>query len=359
MVHFCSAPWPNITPPLTRKSRITALEAEANAGGTPEYRECVEGSYAYEQHVRFRIAKNGGKPFRRHDWVIGSGLPAGTLLYAFHDAMGLPPARPGRTWFNGPDKDVVRYENVNFEPWGPPRTGTAWPNRMRYSQRMVTARPLPAGNYVVYPNWIWPGGEVCNGFRAFAEELADLTVAHLAVAAPPYTVHEAFFDPVAIGAGVGADGSNGVLKPAAFTVGGASATVTSLTWETGVVTMELDPSASLAGHAVDFIALDGSVSLTLSFDDATQGGGSLTWSVAAQPWNAGDLLMLRIRSANVIITPPTATPTPMPTVAPTATPTATPTPAATPTPTPMCRGCLTDLPAVSNSFSARILRHSP
>ena len=117
-------------------------------------------------------------------------------------------------------------------------------------------------------------------------------------------------------------------------LGGANTTISSLKWESGTATMTLDPSTSLAGHAVDFIALDGSVSLTLSFDDATQSGGALTWSVASQPWNAGDLLMLRIRSANVIITPPTATPTPTPTAAPTATPTATPTPAATPTPTP-------------------------
>ena len=37
----------------------------------------------------------------------------------------------------------------------------------------------------------------------------------------------------------------------------------------------------------------------LTFDDATHGGsGSLTWSVASQPWRAGDLLMLRIRAAN-------------------------------------------------------------
>ena len=99
-----------------------------------------------------------------------------------------------------------------------------------------------------------------------------------------------------IGAAVGADGTSGVLKPAAFTVGGASATITSLKWESGVVTMTPNPSASLAGHAIDFIALDGSVSLSLSFDDATQsGGGALTWSVANQPWNAGDKLMLRVR----------------------------------------------------------------
>ena len=93
---------------------------------------------------------------------------------------------------------------------------------------------------------------------------------------------------------VGADGANGVLKPAAFTVGGASATITSLKWETAV-TMELSPSASLAGHAVDFIALDGSVTThPVVRRRHPERRGALTWSVAAQPWHAGDLLMLRI-----------------------------------------------------------------
>ena len=96
---------------------------------------------------------------------------------------------------------------------------------------------------------------------------------------PPGTLHEAFFDPVDIGTAVGADSSDGVLKPAAFTVGGANTTISSLKWEAGTATMALSPSASLSGYAIDFIALDGSVSLTLSFDDATQSGGTLTWSV--------------------------------------------------------------------------------
>ena len=34
--------------------------------------------------------------------------------------------------------------------------------------------------------------------------------------------------------------------------------------------MELEPSVSLAGHHADFIALDGSVSLRLDFDDASE-----------------------------------------------------------------------------------------
>ena len=268
------------------KSRIAALEAEANAGGTPEYRRCVELNYQWVARTTYSIATYG-LVNRRLDYAMASGLPAGTVVFENDQAMGLLPDRGGLGWFDGPDKDVMRYEYLNFRPWGP-----RFPDAMRYSQRMVTARPLPAGDYVFYPNWLSPTTEICNKDWSIGD---NRTVAYLAVTAPSGTVHEAFFDPVAIGAAIGADGSNGVLKPAAFTVGGASATITSLKWEAGVVTMELNPSASLAGHAVDFIALDGSVTSTLSFDDATQGGGgALTWSVANQPWQAGDLLMLRI-----------------------------------------------------------------
>ena len=124
---------------------------------------------------------------------------------------------------------------------------------------------------------------VCARYPAIADTYRELTIS---VTAPAGTLHEAFFDPVAIGSAVGADATNGVLKPAAFTVGGARATISSLKWESGTATMTLNPSASLAGHAVDFIALDGSVSLTLSFDDATQSGGTLTWSVG-EPALAG------------------------------------------------------------------------
>ena len=166
---------------------------------------------------------------------------------------------------------------------------------MRYTRRTVTARPLPAGDYVFYPNWLPPSVLICNKDWSIGY---NRTIVYLTVAAPGGTLHEAFFDPVAIGAAVGADGSDGVLKPAAFTVGGASATITSLKWESGTVTMALNPTASLAEYAIDFIDVNGTTTLSLSFDDATQsGGGALTWPVASQPWNAGDLLMLRIAPA--------------------------------------------------------------
>ena len=46
---------------------------------------------------------------------------------------------------------------------------------------------------------------------------------------------------------------------------------------------------------LDFIVLDGTTTLSLIVADATENGGTLTWTVPTQPWSAGDKLMLRIR----------------------------------------------------------------
>ena len=301
---------------------------EAVASTSVMHRECIRLKYSF-----LRSREQLGHDIINHRttaYAMVSGQPAGTVVHESREGYVLSPTNTGRTWFEGADKDLVEVEFSDFAH----NTESSVVGEFSYyraTESLVTTRPLPAGTYRYRYHAIW-GQELLCGDETDSEQFIYDT--HLTVTASPRPVHEAFFDPVAIGAAVGADGTSGVLKPAAFTVGGASATITGLEWESGGVTMTLSPSASPAGHAVDFIALDGSVTTTLSFDDATQSGGTLTWSVAAQPWNAGDLLMLRIRSTNVIITPPTATPTPTPTAAPTATPTATPTPAATPTPTP-------------------------
>ena len=59
------------------------------------------------------------------------------------------------------------------------------------------------------------------------------------------------------------------------------------------------PHRQLTGYHMDFIAMDGSVGLSLDFDDATattteDGSNALSWSVTDSPWANGDLLMLRI-----------------------------------------------------------------
>ena len=253
------------------RSQVAELEATlASGAGTRGLRDCIQSKILRE---RLRRVDPFVPPARTA--TLASGLVAGADVYRrSDDGSGYH-----RYQMTGPD--AALFQHLREDTDADPANG--------YDDTIVTVRPLPEGVYRFQHHWQHYRQIPCDFFPDDAYTEWTVTVS-----APSGTVHEAFFDPVAIGAAVGADGTNGVLKPAAFTVGGASATITSLKWESGVVTMALNPSASLAGHAIDFIALDGSVTTTLSFDDATQSGGALTWSVAAQPWNAGDLLMLRI-----------------------------------------------------------------
>ena len=258
------------------RSKIAWIEGGA---GIPGYDLCIRGSVAYIRKHRDWEAYHG-TPWELQELMVEivSGAAKGTDIT---DSGTYGSVRYSRDWITGQDADLFAAKLIDDD--ADPTNG--------FRTTVVTARPLPSGNYRVIDHVQSPGYIPCN----FVPE--HNRVEHAVTVTPPIgsmVVHEAFFDPVAVGAAVGADGANGVLKPAAFTVGGASATITSLKWESGTVTMELNPSASLAGHAIDLIALDGSVTLTLSFDDATQSGGALTWSVANQPWQAGDLLILRI-----------------------------------------------------------------
>ena len=191
---------------------------------------------------------------------------------------------PGRVWLEGEDKDLFDL-------------------RAYYDGVFRTTRPLPMGEYLVYFNF---QGEEFITCDYHSEELRTEWFVH--VTAPDGTLHEAFFDPVEVGAAVGADASSGVLEPASFEVEGVGATsIVRIAWESasagtgeaGRVRMEFSPSRPpLVGHHVDFIALDGSVVLRLSVDDAAQSvdgdGTTLTWGVCKQPWESGDKLMLRI-----------------------------------------------------------------
>ena len=274
----------SVTPTIslgTLKSRIAALEAEANAGGTPQYRDCVENWYASENAFRRVTAEEGGTPWHRETVYVEAGLPAGALLDEFYSADGLMPNTAGRGWFNGSDGDLVRFEAVNFRRSR--RSDDVWPNRATYTRRIVTARPLPVGSYVFYPNWVPPTADICN-----KPKFEDVWVFDMIVKASAETVHTAFFDPVNIGDAVGADGTNGVLKPVDFALNGVATTIQSLKWENGTVTMELSPSASLADFVIDFIDVTGTTTLSLTGND------SLTWSVAEKPWSDGDLIMMRI-----------------------------------------------------------------
>ena len=121
--------------------------------------------------------------------------------------------------------------------------------------------------------------------------------------APAGALHEAFFDPAPDGTAVAAGDTNGVLKPAAFTdANGASATLERIAWESevggsGTIKLQVNPPTGLTDQEVNFIALDGSVTLSLQVANATvdAANSTLSWIVGSQPWQSGDKLMMRIR----------------------------------------------------------------
>ena len=292
------------TPTITKddlKARIATIEAEVAGGdGSQAYRDCVFRKYRWEREVRYsKEGMDGSYFYKRYDETIASGLPAETIAYtsilADHAVQTYGQALPATNWGEyllvGTDEDV-------FHP--------RWPGVA------VTARPLPTGEYNFYYAYRPPDLVICQAYPE--DELRRIEV-FVTVTAPSDTLHEAFFDPAAIGTAVGADATNGALTPTAFTVGGTATTLQSLKWESSVVTMQLSAAASLSGRDIDVIELDGSVSLTLSVADATSNaGGTLTWTEANQPWHDGDQLMLRIREAGPL--PP---PVPANLAAPTAT----------------------------------------
>ena len=262
------------------KAKITALEAEANAGGTAEYRKCVEAAYSGLSLITYSLSTESS-PFHVRDLDVASGQPAGTFLWDHFSYLGLSsPARTGRTWFGGPDNEVVRYRDTNVREY---------PESTTFTRRYETARPLPSGGYSFYENWVSALHDVCDKDWPI---LHNHLLVNLNVTPSTSALHEAFFDPVDIGTAVGADSSNGVLKPDAFSLNNTTTTISSLKWEDGAVSMTLNPTASLADYAIDFIDANGTTTLSLTSDNAST--TALAWTVPDKPWSDGDLLMLRI-----------------------------------------------------------------
>ena len=200
----------------------------------------------------------------------------------------------GRHWLEGRDTALFSVSTLN--PLPTQLYGKGNPDAIFYTRRLATTRPLPAGEYQVYDNAMGASRLLCN---AYSEVKRNIWSERITVTAPAGVAHEAFFDPVDIASAVGADHSDGVLNPTAFTGGGTGTTIHSLKWQEGILTMELSPAVSLEGHRMDFISLDGSTAFTVPFDEATprNGGRTLMWSVHHQPWEDGDLLMLRVQRA--------------------------------------------------------------
>ena len=132
-----------------------------------------------------------------------------------------------------------------------------------YFSVYATQRPLPSGAYRLVPHHYWAQWEPCNRNLP----LDDWPRWEVVATAP----------------------------------NGATVAIEQIEWSpnTNKVALKLsNRSAKLAGHHIDFIELDASVSLRLDIDDAettsTGYGQTLSWEVCRQPWHPGDLLMLRI-----------------------------------------------------------------
>ena len=262
------------------RSEIAAVDTLIAAGdGTDEYRECLAEMWRYEQVWQ---GERRVPPESVHQ--LASGTPEGTVL-----RQGGTIYTPGangysRRLIEGRDKELFREALVDDDDR--PDNG--------YRIGEVTARPLPAGTYQFNSYFQFYTYIPCdfipyNSYR----------VRNVNVTAPSGALHELFFDPVTVGMTVAADATNGVLKPTVFTdANGGSATIHRISYDTGSVKITLTPHTGLAGHTLDFIALDGSVSLHT--DDATlvPDNNTLTWPVVPQPWQHGDKLMLRIELAH-------------------------------------------------------------
>ena len=274
------------------KALVTRIGNELAAGGTEAYAECVRDKYRsarYEQYLKNHRETVWGVEYnRQHVKAITSGASSGTEVYvnsaADHiDADDIPDSLDIDDVILHTGQDADLFDKV-------------WP------ANAVTTRPLPQGTYRFY----WADQPkhyaLCDAISEIRKKRNEVIVT---VAPPPGTLHEAFFDPVTLGSGVGVDGSNGVINPASFSVSGTSTTISALNWRNGSVVLSLSSFSSLSGHKLDFIELDGSVSLSLPASSATEDttAGTLTWTVSDRPWEDGDTLMLRISPSNIQPTP--------------------------------------------------------
>ena len=265
--------------PLTVEE-IKATIAWMTSDTSEVYQNCIFRAVLNEAYFRNYSAYYGTDYQAESEKELLSSSPAGHVLWPGENRRG---PQYGRYWVEGDDAALFSrsYQDDDTNPAN------------GYDVPFAIKRPLPAGTYSVTTRGIKGEFFACNYTPEFGGRI-DFTIN---VMAPAGVLHEAFFDPVTIGTGVGADSSNGVIDPASLTINGSSTSITGLRWEDGTATLSLSPYVSLEGHVLDFIALDGSVALSLPVSSTMEDSavGTLTWSMAQQPWVAGDLLMLRIR----------------------------------------------------------------
>ena len=322
------------------RTRIAAVTAELDGGdGSEAHKACVLEKYRHIRNQR-NFPEERESPFTI--WNINqsfvSGQPTGTVIDV-REAYGVYPDTKITLRVEGRDSDL--FDAADGDSTDIDEDGDGEFDTIKYDEMVNLARPVPAGEYSFYLTESWPEYALCN-----FDISNEWTVTAVA---PEGTLHEAFFDPVTDSAAVAAATANGVLKPATFGDGdGASATIERIAWESGTVKLKVSPHTGLSGHVVDFIELDGTASLSLYADHATvdDANDTLSWSVASQPWDDGDELMVRLLRSTLASAPAqTPAETSLPTRMPAAATVPAPTPAPIPTPASAAQACnLMDTP---------------
>ena len=289
------------------KATVSRIEAEL-AGQSEAYQDCVRKNYERLQKVALWAAR--GDDFMSPETFtaeIGSGEKAGTeIIYNTRKIILGPNGWESRTELLGEDAvlfrigETTKSDIATVGALNSIRAKKQGIERTWHVQPMETVRPLPSRFY----SFTWKYHRAT--YVLCAPDVFYNHTVNVNVNAPLGVLHEALFDPVTLRQAqgrlpdVGADSSNGKLEPAAFTdANGASATIQRIEWAAGTVKLEVTPNGALADHMLDFIELDGTVSLSLDVVDATvdSANDTLSWSVASQPWEDGDKLMVRIREA--------------------------------------------------------------
>ena len=245
------------------------------------------------------------------DQNLVSGQPATTVLDQREAYGGYPDSPDTKVPVRLEGRDSALFDTANGDSTAFDRDGDGEYDTIKYDVMVRLARPLPAGVYRFDLNEDWSRWTACdyvisNEWTVTVTSLADV-------------LHELLFDPVTVGSDIAADDTNGVLNPASFIgADGTSATIGRIAYEPSsagsgqagtvklAITAGSHPDDVLGERLWDFIELDGSVSHSLHVFDSTVDTGSntgtgtnytLTWDVASQPWEDGDQLMVRIRTA--------------------------------------------------------------
>ena len=292
------------------KTKIATVDA-MTIDDSRKQQLCVALKLVAEREQTFRRSqgKSGAKYVPERAAAIKSGQPTGTVVFKETGESMVSEDWKSKSWLEGEgavlfaEGDVTKTIPAPFSLRNSSKAfgGKFFVQASRVIRPLVTVRPLPQGAYKLTWNKHGLLSAPCNYTHYLYRFPTTITVT-----APTGTLHEALFDPVTVGSAIAADATNGVLKPTAFTDdNGASATLQRIAWEAGTVKLKLSLHTGLANHVLDFIVLDGKVSLSLDADEATvdAANNTLSWPVTHQPWKNGDKLMLRIHDGAVTIVP--------------------------------------------------------